>query len=144
MSSVQCWTDHHRSASGLMLRIDEHRWMKAGIEYVDGMSRVSCVVTTSFSDWSTQNWSSPSLHIRAHRINGNDVVVEFRGSETEPWTMIRIAHFHDRDGSTITDKTPVQAGAYIACPAKTADKFYTDFHKVRISQGGREFHHSAE
>jgi regulation of enolase protein 1 (concanavalin A-like superfamily) len=38
--------------AGLMLRASETEWLKCGIEYVDGMRRMSTVVTRDFSDWS--------------------------------------------------------------------------------------------
>ena len=38
--------------AGLMLRIDEHYWIKAGIEFTDGLMHFSTVVTNRVSDWS--------------------------------------------------------------------------------------------
>lgn len=38
--------------SGLMLRVDEEQWLKAGVEYTDGAMHLSTVVTRGFSDWS--------------------------------------------------------------------------------------------
>ena len=35
-----------------MLRIDENFWIKAGIEYTDGLMHFSTVVTRDVSDWS--------------------------------------------------------------------------------------------
>ena len=39
--------------AGLMVRFDEEHWLKTGIEVVDGIPRLSCVVTNKYSDWST-------------------------------------------------------------------------------------------
>jgi hypothetical protein len=46
---------------GIFVRIDSEHWVKAGIEFVDGSPRLSCVVTNGFSDWSTQRWVVPPL-----------------------------------------------------------------------------------
>eukprot|EP00939_MAST-03C_sp_MAST-3C-sp1_P002699 g2699.t1 len=43
--------------AGIMVRVDDDCWVKAGVEYTDGMPRLSCVVTNEgYSDWSTQVW----------------------------------------------------------------------------------------
>ena len=39
--------------AGLMLRIDERNWLKAGIEFVDGRQMLSVVATTH--EWSTED-----------------------------------------------------------------------------------------
>jgi uncharacterized protein len=38
--------------AGLMVRIDEMRWVKAGVEFTDGARFLSVVVTDGRSDWS--------------------------------------------------------------------------------------------
>ena len=116
--------------------------MKTGIEYVDGVSRVSVVVTNTYSDWSTQDWHSKSLNMRVHRINGCDLVVEYRGDEEDAeWVMVRIARFHPKDGRDVSG--PMQAGVYVACPAAKPSDFCVDFKRVKITRGGRAFHHTA-
>ena len=43
--------------AGIMIIVDDETWVKAGIEYTDGVPRLSCVVTNDgYSDWSTQHW----------------------------------------------------------------------------------------
>ena len=41
--------------AGLMVRLDEKRWMKCGSEFVDGKRFASVVFTNDFSDWSTMD-----------------------------------------------------------------------------------------
>lgn len=38
--------------AGLFLRLDERHWIKAGIEFTDGLMHFSTVVTNDVSDWS--------------------------------------------------------------------------------------------
>ena len=48
--------------AGIMVLVDESTWVKAGIEYTDGVPRLSCVVTNDgFSDWSTRALPPPPL-----------------------------------------------------------------------------------
>jgi uncharacterized protein len=37
--------------AGAMVRVDERRWLKTGIEYFDGRMRLSTVVTLDYSSW---------------------------------------------------------------------------------------------
>ena len=52
--------------AGLMLRIDEERWVKAGIEFTDGETHFSVVVTDGHSDWSVvpMAWAVQSVTLR--------------------------------------------------------------------------------
>ena len=43
---------HLYDQAGLMLRLDERHWVKAGVEYSDGEQLLSTVVTRERSDWS--------------------------------------------------------------------------------------------
>src|SRR5260370_8903692 len=38
--------------AGIMIRLDAANWIKAGIEYTDGLPHFSAVVTRDFSHWS--------------------------------------------------------------------------------------------
>ena len=84
--------------AGAMVMVDESTWVKAGIEFCDGIPRLSCVVTNDgFSDWSTQQWphwdgSSTSLRLRLHR--------EIPGPEQGDAVVVEAAPWHAEDAPT--------------------------------------------
>jgi uncharacterized protein len=50
--------------AGIMIRSDENHWIKAGIEYVDGVQHLSAVVTHGYSDWSVTPLLTPLSPLR--------------------------------------------------------------------------------
>ena len=46
--------------AGLMVRVDERRWLKAGIEWSDGTAMLSSVLTMDRSDWATAPYGHPA------------------------------------------------------------------------------------
>lgn len=94
--------------AGIMVRIDEEHWIKTGIEYVDKVHKLSCVVTKKYSDWSTQNHINSSLAIRLYKIDQSYVVEAKQGDQ---WNFIRICHL-ENDASK-----NVMIGLYACSPA---------------------------
>ena len=43
--------------AGIILYTDSEHWVRAGLEYVEGRHKLSCVVTDNYSDWSTQDYT---------------------------------------------------------------------------------------
>ena len=80
--------------AGLMLRVDESHWIKAGIELADGRLWLSVVVTNGVSDWSQQPAPAPDADgwwdIRAVR-EGDAVQLSSGG------LPIRLAPLRGRD-----------------------------------------------
>lgn len=81
--------------AGLMLRLDERNWIKAGIEFVAGRRMLSVVVTRDFTDWSTMpcpveaDW----LRLRLTRT-GTAVRVHWDAGRGPPdFRMLRLAYF---------------------------------------------------
>jgi regulation of enolase protein 1 (concanavalin A-like superfamily) len=88
---------------GLMLRVDERTWVKAGIEFTDGMTHVSAVVTRDRSDWSVvalpQYDGRLTLRLTRH---GDAVRIQFRPGDgrdenrgpeqDQAWRMLRLAY----------------------------------------------------
>jgi regulation of enolase protein 1 (concanavalin A-like superfamily) len=81
--------------AGLFLRIDERNWIKAGIEYTDGMMHFSVVVTREVSDWSViplpKAKPSDKVAVRMTR-HGNAVRVQFAIGNA-PWQLARLCPF---------------------------------------------------
>ncbi|MBF2098488.1 MAG: DUF1349 domain-containing protein [Gloeomargaritaceae cyanobacterium C42_A2020_066] len=78
--------------AGIMLRVDEKHWIKAGIEYVNGIQNLSAVVTHGHSDWSlTPFLQAPSaLKLRVER-RGNAVHLAYMCAENT-YTPFRMAY----------------------------------------------------
>mmetsp|Transcript_58007 Transcript_58007/g.179901 ORF Transcript_58007/g.179901 Transcript_58007/m.179901 type:complete len:232 (-) Transcript_58007:104-799(-) len=131
--------------AGVLVRVDEGTWAKAGIEYCDGAPRLSCVVTNGgFSDWSTQELQGLSLRMRVHKLHpgpeqGHCIVVEVApatggkdgGSEPPaktgkpaPWTFVRIA-------SLRSEGKPWHMGPFAASPIQQIGGGAT-FHSLHI------------
>jgi len=99
--------------AGILVKIDSERWMKTGIEYVDGIPRMSAVVTNRYSDWSTQSWGGDRSHvrIRVSKIRDSLVAEHYYNKQ---WVFMRIAHLDGIDSPDIT----VSAGVYTCAPTK--------------------------
>jgi regulation of enolase protein 1 (concanavalin A-like superfamily) len=79
--------------AGIMVRGDEAHWIKAGIEFSDGVANMSVVVTRSLSDWSTVALAGAKgpQRLRLTRTGGA-VVVQFRNGANR-WQLMRVANF---------------------------------------------------
>lgn len=78
--------------AGVLVRVDEETWMKAGVEFADGDLQLGAVVTQGRSDWSqapVPDWAGREVTIRVSRT-GDALTVRAR-CEDEPWRMIRLA-----------------------------------------------------
>jgi regulation of enolase protein 1 (concanavalin A-like superfamily) len=94
--------------AGLMVRLDATRWLKCGVEYVDGMQYASAVVTRDYSDWSVvplpQNPSVLWLRVTRHQ---GTIEVHY-SLDGAVYTMARQAH--------LTDEETLQVGPMCAAP----------------------------
>ena len=146
--------------AGIFIRIDSEHWIKCGIENVDGIPRLSCVVTNGFSDWSTQKWEESSLRIRVHMLpqHGGSYVVEAcplsDDEKNKPWTFMRIAHMNkNMNHDFLNDHPNVQnsfkgpnaptdclmAGVFAACPEDQSGSNVL-FHDLSIKKGSTFVH----
>lgn len=81
--------------AGVMLRHDAETWIKAGIEYTDGLMHFSTVVTGPRSDWSViplpEATPANTIGVRLSR-HGDAVRVDY-ALEGKGWRMARLAPF---------------------------------------------------
>ena len=78
--------------AGLMLRLDEQRWLKAGVEYTDGVTHFSVVITNIHSDWSVvsvpEAFEAITLRVTRH---AEAVRVQYK-DKLDRWQMARLGH----------------------------------------------------
>ncbi|WP_089155028.1 DUF1349 domain-containing protein [Micromonospora sp. NBS 11-29] len=97
--------------AGVLVRVDERRWTKAGVEVSDGVPQVGAVVTDEFSDWSVApvpEWSGRDVTVRVSRA-GDALTVRARVDE-EPWRRVRVAPLDPAASAT--------AGPYCCSPSR--------------------------
>ncbi|EJN01689.1 DUF1349 domain-containing protein [Phyllobacterium sp. YR531] len=87
--------------AGLLLRIDERNWIKAGIEYTDDLMHFSVVVTNGISDWSViplyNTLTTDEISVRLTR-HGDAVRVQY-SINGGAWQMARLAPFSSADAA---------------------------------------------
>jgi regulation of enolase protein 1 (concanavalin A-like superfamily) len=79
--------------AGLMVRIDEARWVKAGIELSDGRPLLSSVLTVERSDWATGSFTGDpgDFWMRATVADG---VLRLQCSlDGKTWPLVRLCPF---------------------------------------------------
>ncbi|MFL6117732.1 MAG: DUF1349 domain-containing protein [Catenulispora sp.] len=78
--------------AGLLVRVDEQTWTKAGVEFADGVPQLGAVVTRGSSDWSTApvpDWAGREVTIRCSRAV--DAITIRARREDGPWQLVRLA-----------------------------------------------------
>ncbi|NWB29629.1 DUF1349 domain-containing protein [Pseudomonas gingeri] len=101
--------------AGLMVRIDETRWMKTGVEFTDGELFLSTVITDGQSDWSV---SQPfkeleDFYLRVTVAKGAMRIQASRDGIF--WPLLRLAPFPEADSYQVgpTACTPERSGLTI-------------------------------
>lgn len=97
--------------AGLMLRTDAAAWIKAGIEYTDGVMHFSVVLTGPRSDWSVIPLpeATPETEIAARISRHGDALRVQYALAGGPWRMARLAPF---------PAGPTQAGLTACSPER--------------------------
>lgn len=87
--------------AGMMVRLNEETWLKAGIEYNDGMPMISSVLTRGTSDWAPCSFSGDPTDFWL-RVTVSDGVLRLQYStDGMTWPLLRLAPFPDADRYTV-------------------------------------------
>jgi regulation of enolase protein 1 (concanavalin A-like superfamily) len=85
------WT-HEFDQAGLLLHADDAHWVKAGVEFADGVLGLGAVVTDGRSDWSlgqVPEWMDQTIRVRVSR--STDAISVRARTQDEPWRLVRLA-----------------------------------------------------
>lgn len=103
--------DSRFDQAGLLVRVDEQTWVKAGVEHSDGAPQVGAVVTRGVSDWSVApvpEWSGRRVTVRVSRRD--DALTVRARVELEPWRLVRVA--------PLAPDAVASAGPYCCAPLR--------------------------
>merc|ERR1719419_1979 len=110
--------------AGLLIRKDDQHWIKAGLEFDDNKYKLSCVVTNTYSDWSTQENPSGRLALRLYKLN-SDVVMEFKHHDEDAWSFCRICHLN------IEPNCELMVGLMACAPTAADGSVQFDYLKIK-------------
>jgi regulation of enolase protein 1 (concanavalin A-like superfamily) len=108
--------------AGLMVRLDEKRWMKCGSEFVDGRRSASVVFTHEFSDWSTTEDLSQSEPVFWRVERKKDSIEAQYSKDGLTFTTIRQGYF----------PAFVEAQVGVMCAAPEGAGFEAVFDDLRL------------
>ena len=111
---------HLYDQAGLMLRLDERHWVKAGVEYSDGERLLSTVVTRGHSDWSVTSLDADTSEVtlRLTRQGRALLVQVLQGDQSH---LLRLADF--------PADNPVRVGVMCCTPERSGLRAsFRDFH----------------
>ncbi len=97
--------------AGIFVRLDDLTWVKAGVEYADGVPQVGAVVTHGSSDWSVApvpDWHGRVVRIRVSR--SGDALTVRAGLDGGELRLVRVAPFPEGQQA--------QAGPYVCAPTR--------------------------
>ena len=126
-TKVRFFPEHQYDQAGLMVRFSPDFWLKTSIEFEpDEPNRLGVVVTRhGFSDWSTQDIAKDVLEFQLRiRREGDDYIVEYRPSESDDWSQLRVAHLENMD------QAAVQCGLYACSPTDAGFKAQFEYLKI--------------
>ena len=104
---------HQFDQAGLLLRVNDGVWLKAGVEFTDGLLCAGAVVTRRTSDWSLaplDELSGGPLVVRVS-LAADVAIIRIRVAGGD-WKLLRVAPFE------VASQVDVWGGPYACCPTR--------------------------
>ena len=79
--------------AGIMVRIDEQHWVKAGIEFCDGRPSLGSVLTLARSDWATGIFDGDAGDFRIRATVAKGVLKLQASADGRVWPILRLCPF---------------------------------------------------
>ncbi|MBR0667199.1 DUF1349 domain-containing protein [Roseomonas hellenica] len=79
--------------AGIMVRVDETRWVKAGVELSDGRAMLSSVLTNGQSDWATSPYENDHRDFWMRATVARGVLRLQVSADGKLWPLVRLAPF---------------------------------------------------
>jgi len=79
--------------AGIMVRVDEANWVKAGIELSDGRAMLSSVLTSGRSDWATGPYEGDASDLWLRATVQEGVLRLQASADGIHWPLLRLAPF---------------------------------------------------
>ena len=101
--------------AGIMIRIDDRRWVKAGIENSDGENLLSSVLTIERSDWASGAYTHDSSNFWLRATISAGVLKLQVSPDGQRWPVFRLAPFPEASTYLVGPMccTPERAGLEI-------------------------------
>ncbi|CAD1791819.1 regulation of enolase 1 [Xanthomonas arboricola] len=98
--------------AGIMVRVDEQHWVKAGIELSDGRAMLSSVLTNPVSDWATGPYEADPKDFWIRATVADGVLRLQVSADGRTWPLVRLCPFPVADAYQVGPMccTPERAG----------------------------------
>jgi regulation of enolase protein 1 (concanavalin A-like superfamily) len=112
---VQARYEELYDQAGIMVRVDEAHWVKAGIEMSDGKTLLSSVLTFGQSDWATAIYGDDPADFRMRATVGRGVLRLQVSADGRTWYLTRLSPFPEAASYKVGPMccTPERAGLKI-------------------------------
>ena len=128
------WTAEFDQA-GMLVHADDRHWVKAGVEFADGVLGLGAVVTDQRSDWSVGHvpeWMHQRVRVRVSR--SHDALTIRARTQADAWRLVRLAPLDSR--------LSWRAGPVAASPSRAS--LVVRFHSWELLPPDEGIHSAAE